>query len=512
MSAELESRDPRLFWSDLCAHARRRVRHAGAIASLIMAAGVTIAAIMPQWYRSEAVLAVLPAPEFTVREPAGSRDNPNAPLALTQIMSAEAALLASRDVAREAVQHLGAATIYPLHGPVGWNPIARSVAWVMGSAPASQSAEELAVRQLMHETRVLPARDSNVITITVRDPRASMGPLLLRAILDAYAHQRQAVYADPQLPVVQAELHRAEAEAADAAAKLAAFRRERALVDVQSEQQLLLHQRDSLAALLAESDADFESAKERSIALERQLARLPRTTTLYADVGDAGIARQNELLIDLRGRLAAASLHYRDSSALMRRLRGEIVAAERAGRKLLKGPSPRTEHVGAPAERDALSLDFARTRAAFAGASGRSAALRRSLWATASSLKQLASSEVEERALVRAKEAAESSLVAARRMLGDRRLMEAAEQARTSRVRLLQAPPPVPTPIAARLIVLAIAAVAAGGGALVVTVGHYVWRPVIYSKHTLEAATGIPVLSTVETRPDLAEAGMRSSV
>ena len=73
----------------------RNRRVATWIFGAILSLSLVLAALMPARYRASATLAVLPAPEFTVRPDAGSREQAANPLAMDQIMKAETEISAA---------------------------------------------------------------------------------------------------------------------------------------------------------------------------------------------------------------------------------------------------------------------------------------------------------------------------------------------------------------------------------------------------------------------------------
>jgi uncharacterized protein involved in exopolysaccharide biosynthesis len=81
--------------------------------ALVVAAFLVAAALLRPSYRATATLAVLPAPEYTVRGAAGSHDSSTVSLALDQIMKAETAILDSDDLHAATLRKLGPAAVYP---------------------------------------------------------------------------------------------------------------------------------------------------------------------------------------------------------------------------------------------------------------------------------------------------------------------------------------------------------------------------------------------------------------
>ena len=104
---------PALSWRELAMHAWigrwRAICAGGAVLSMALLA----AALISPAYRAAAVLAVLPSPEFTVRQAAGSHDSSASALALDQIMKAETEILGSDDLHAATLRRMGPATLYP---------------------------------------------------------------------------------------------------------------------------------------------------------------------------------------------------------------------------------------------------------------------------------------------------------------------------------------------------------------------------------------------------------------
>src|SRR5271156_1567196 len=103
--------------AEFVAHLRARRRGAIKLFAMTVAAGLLIAALVPPRFRATATLAVLPAPEFTVRQEAGSRTFNNSALALDQIMKAETEILESEDLHADTLAEIGVGSVYPSLDP-----------------------------------------------------------------------------------------------------------------------------------------------------------------------------------------------------------------------------------------------------------------------------------------------------------------------------------------------------------------------------------------------------------
>jgi hypothetical protein len=97
ISHQLEADDPAPL-VEFLAYAYVRRRRAAVILIGIMALAFAIAAVLPSYYRATSWLAILPSPEFTVRQDAGSHAVTSAVLALDQVMKAESEILQSDEL------------------------------------------------------------------------------------------------------------------------------------------------------------------------------------------------------------------------------------------------------------------------------------------------------------------------------------------------------------------------------------------------------------------------------
>ena len=255
--------DPPPF-SEFAAHAYARRHRAAAVFGGILGVFLLIAAVLPAHYRATASLAVMPSPEFTVREDAGSHALNNAALALDQIMKAETEILGSDDLHEATFAQFGtgsqpvlpgALVVYPDLSPDAHaNPVLHAAKalvaflaspWRGASNHGPAATLETALTRFANDLRVLPAKDSNVIDVSFTLKDASLSARVLNAMLDRYAALRRRIYNDPQLAVAQREADAAFARVRQADTDMTAFKAREGFSDFAAERDLKLRRRSA---------------------------------------------------------------------------------------------------------------------------------------------------------------------------------------------------------------------------------------------------------------------------
>jgi uncharacterized protein involved in exopolysaccharide biosynthesis len=162
-----------IIFSDFLAYARSRARQLTYIFLTLFGLAALVSALIPPHYKATATLAILPSPEFTVRQDAGSHTATAAMLALDQIMKSEIAILSSDDLYKSTIDDFGIGRLYPEiveHAPSPWLARIALSAWHWVSRPwlpeSRQSDADRALKKFSDHIRISPSKDSNVIDIT----------------------------------------------------------------------------------------------------------------------------------------------------------------------------------------------------------------------------------------------------------------------------------------------------------------------------------------------------------
>jgi uncharacterized protein involved in exopolysaccharide biosynthesis len=486
---------------EFLAHAYLRRAPAAVIFACVLGTFILVAALLPTRYKAEASLAVLPAPEFTVRPDAGSNNFNASALAMDQIMKAETDILASDDLHAEVLRKVAIRTIYAALADPGdpgfvhtWlRPLATP--W-LGPARTGQDAMiERALLRFDSDLDVRPSKEGNVIGISFKADDGPTAALVANTLLSTYAARRTRLYDDPQLRVVTQEAEAVRRASVHAGSRLAAFKAAHAISNYDEERSHLLRRRSD--TLQAKADVDMAAAAQQALMdeLDRQIAAQPSSKDMFREHdSDTRLQAIDGTLIDLRNRLSVARVHYLDSSRMVTDLNGQIAAREGERQRLSADPSPSVSRAGPNPAREALMLDRARAISELAAARSRAKSQQHVL---ADIDAALAATDTQEQALdelVRQKKVADDNFTAASRVMAERRLTEAEDSLRLANVRVIE---PARTPLKPEPLKLLL--VLAGSmlglvGASAYLVASFAARPTFLTAAGLAQATGLPVL------------------
>jgi uncharacterized protein involved in exopolysaccharide biosynthesis len=468
-----------------------------------------VAGLLPAHYRASATLAVLPSPEFTVRPDAGSRDQAANPLAMDQIMKAETEILGSDDLHLATLQRLGAEALYPGSSPqADRRGIARVVhgvlhaiasLWIPTASDRQAQALERQLHLFANDLLILPAKDSNIITVTYsnRDPVLAAGAV--NTMLTLYAAKRRALYDDPQLEVVRRETAGLAVAALDADRALASFKRTHAITDFEAQRGLLLGRKNAADQAVADATLSVAEQSARIQTLDRELSREPETIGVFTEQDhDTRMQTAEAALQDLRTRLAGAAERYRDGSRLMRELRAQLAAREGELERMASAPATSVIRRGHNPDLDTLRLDRLHALAELVAARARLETLSDQQATLTQALKDCEANDAALQTLQREKLAADDNLRSASRLVSERHLTEAEDALRLANVRVIQSArvPQAATPLP--FFVVAAGVLFGGLFAAAWLVAVFLARGVFLTEEGLEQALDLPVLASFQ--------------
>jgi uncharacterized protein involved in exopolysaccharide biosynthesis len=491
--------------AEFIAHLRARRRGGAKIFAMSVAAGLLIAALVPARFRATATLAVLPAPEFTVREEAGSRTFNSSALALDQIMKAETEILESEDLHADTLADLGIGAVYPSLDPA----VPRSLPvrlmssivglllspWRVRPGNPVAALQDRALSRFADDLLVLPAKESDIITVSFGNRSGEVAARAINDLLARYAQRRGHLYDDPQVMVVRRETDALAVAVRDADAALASYKRVHAISDSFAERALLLHRQSDAAQALADAQAAGAEQHARLAVLDRQISEVSRPVPLYQEQdADTRLTAIDASLVDLRANLGVARTHYLDSSRRVTDLQAQLQVREAERAQMASQPNPSVVRAGRSLAVDPLLVDRAHAAAEQAAAAAHAAALLTELADVAGALARLEAAETSLAELARRKGVADANFAAASRVLAEQRLTEAEDALRMANVRVIQpARPPLRQTATRLLICLASVLLGAMAATLWFLVG-YAARPTFLTGEGLAYATGLPVL------------------
>jgi uncharacterized protein involved in exopolysaccharide biosynthesis len=495
------------FVCHLRVHKGRALR--GFLAVFIPA--LVVAALLRPSYRATATLAVLPAPEFTVRNTAGSHDPNTSALAMDQIMKAESAILDSDDLHAAALHKVGEARVYP--DLFGADPPGLAVRvlratlhallspWRVTPADMEAALHQRALKHFESDLDLLPTKDANVITVSFDNPSNQAAADVVNALLALYAARRTHLYEDPQEAVVRKAVATTEAAAAAADRRLAEYKARNGISDYIQQRDLLLHRLTQASQTAATAEASRAEQAARVAAITQQLRAEPVSVPLFRETDpDTRLQAANAALLDLRTRLAAAREKYLDGSRIVTSLNAQVVAQEAEAARLGTDPTASVMRQGRNGNFDSLRLDRAHAGAELAAAEALLSAARKEAATVQAALDRLDTAEVGLLDLQRLSLAAADDFRTASRILAERHLTESEDALRLANVRVIQPAlvPQKPRPVP--LLVIAAGFVFGCLAGLGRIVARYVLQPVFLTGEGLEFASGIPVLAVFPAR------------
>jgi len=503
MSLLSKEREPPPY-NEVIAHVRARIQQGAAILFLFVGLSLLLAAFMTPHFTATAVLAVLPAPEFTVRQSAGSHAFSTSALAMDQIMKAETEILESDELHSVTLQSIGLARLYPSLGPADRGAISRMLKvsldalqspWrTLPSDPAA-ARFELGLERFSSDLRVLPAKDANIITVSFEHPNRALAAQIVNDLLGRYAARRRQLYDDPQVAAVRHETDLLGHAVRIADADIAAFKSQHFLTDEDIERELLVRRHSAETQALADAQSQVTEQRVRGVTIDHQIGATPTEIGLYQERDpDTRLQAIDASLVILRAQLESSREHYKESSRRISDLVDQLNARVQDRRRFTQDPSDSAARRGRNSNYDVLLLDRAVAAANLAAADSRVTTLHNELHAIETRLAEMPQLEAELAELLRHKAVADAAFANASRVLAEQHMTEAEDALRLANVRVIE-PARVPQRPTKTGILVMIAGTLLGilSASLWMVAGLAI-RPTLLTAEGLAGATGLPVL------------------
>ena len=409
---------------------------------------LVVAACVPAHYRATATLAVLPAPEFTVRPDAGSRDQAATTLALDQVMKAETEILGSDDLHQAVLAALGPNDVFPGSAPGQRSTLGKFAHLVLApilsiwvAAPTNVAAGKLEqeLRRFRSDLLILPAKDSNIVAVSFTSKRPEQASAVVNTLLALYAVKRKELYDDPQLDAIRREKTALELQAAEADRQLTNFKRLSGISDFTAQRAFLLQRASSLEQALADAKGLVAELEARTTSIQQHMRTEPSSLSLYRESDrDTRLQLASSALQDSETHYAEAAERYTAGSRVLASMRAQIEARRSAVQAMEVDRSPSVSRQGRNANLDQLELDHERASADLSAARSLLKSLTMQRGELASFISGFNQSESALHSLERDKGSAEENLSNMNRLLSDRHLTEAEDALRFANVRVIQ--------------------------------------------------------------------------
>lgn len=238
--------------------------------------------------------------------------NEQSAASMDEIITSYGMVLQSDAVARDVINGVGFAKIYPAlyeaekNGSRGLLAGVRSLLGMHSKTPM-----ERATYRLTHsDTKIEVPKDSAVIQVTLFNPDPAVAKQALGMLINRFLEQQAQIGRDPQLEFVQSQVAFYKKKVTDAQAAMESFELKNHISAMDEENSYLLKQRSDLEAQLALNKVRIEEDQRKSAALHDQLKTLAETVDLHQEDRDAALDAARTQLVELQVRQESLSTSF----------------------------------------------------------------------------------------------------------------------------------------------------------------------------------------------------------
>lgn len=231
-----------------------------------------------------------------------------------EILYSDADILRSPDLARDTINAVGLARIYP--------KIAAD-----GHGPQREMAD--AVKSFAGDMLIDVGLQSDVINISFLNPDPKIAQQTIQELLSHFYSSEAVIYANPQLQFEQDEAQKSEQKLAAAQQALAEFRQTNKISDMTAQINQLLQQRTEVESKLALAKAQVLEAQQKEAAYKELLASVPELVTTTAN-GETyqGIDVVQEQIAQLKAKRDQMAATYRPGSPIFNSINASLASLE----------------------------------------------------------------------------------------------------------------------------------------------------------------------------------------
>ena len=470
------------------------------IMAVTMGVATYIAFQIEPKYQAKSTLLILLGPEHAVRPLAGQQITNNFNIDPEQVFRTEADILDSIDLQRGVIEQVGVANLYPelLKPPspmMQWIRQARAQATTflgLHSGPGAAAASEPIVqaeKKFAQNFGVNVDRKSNMIQVAFQHPDRLMSAQILRLVEARYFALRGKLFADQQLPIVQADENRARDQLTAADAKLADFKREHNVANFADRQRILMTEQGALEDQLAKVDGTISGLQARRGDLAQQLK---------VASGQANTKSAPDAAAPLQGIVSAYQKRQQEAETTYR----GSPAYDAARTEILKSQADVAKMRSTQAF--SVSQELNKTDADLRTNQATRDTIKAQLDDISTQLADINANESQVHELERTRGVLEDNYRGIAKIASDRKVVEDVDVHRESSVRVVEAPRVPDQPVAIRSSILLIGAIVGLVLSTIVSLMSGFFRGVYLRPEALEADTGLVVLSVVPDDRSLA--------
>ncbi|HTW71822.1 MAG TPA: hypothetical protein VME47_18200 [Acetobacteraceae bacterium] len=243
----------------------------------------------------------------TPQQPLGSNER-------REILYSDADILRSPDLARDTIEAVGLARIYPK---------------IAAGHHSLRSKMDAAVKSFASDMLIDVGLQSDVINISFLNPDPKIAQQTIQSLLAHFYSSEAVIYANPELKFEQAEAQRSEQRLAAAQLALSQFRQENKISDMDAQINQLLEQRTAVESKLALAKAQVLEAQQKEAAYNELLSSVPELVTTSAN-GDTyqGIDVVQEQIAQLKAKRDQMAATYRPGSPIFNSINASLSSLE----------------------------------------------------------------------------------------------------------------------------------------------------------------------------------------
>jgi uncharacterized protein involved in exopolysaccharide biosynthesis len=235
-----------------------------------------------------------------------------------EVLYSDADILRSPDLAREVIDKVGLARLYP---EIAAQPL------------TPEHKLDAAVKAFSADRVVDVGLQSDVLNLSYLSPNATVARDGLQTLVDQFFAREAEVYANPQLTFAEAEASGAKAKLADAQKALAEFKARYQISDLQQQVQQFIGSRTDVESRLRIAEGRAKEAEDRQNALKQLLDSVPENVTSSAPGEQYRTVDDIESRLEqLRAKRSEMSINYLPNSDLLKPIDAQIAALTAAAK------------------------------------------------------------------------------------------------------------------------------------------------------------------------------------
>jgi uncharacterized protein involved in exopolysaccharide biosynthesis len=251
-----------------------------------------------------------------------------------EVLASNIAIMTSRDILERVITTVGIETLYPdLVDPPAWQlAIHHTIAAIRDGLGIESTPEALldrAIRKFAKRLKIEAVKKTNVIEVTFEHPDPQMAARVTNLVVDYFKQKTLAVYSDPNLGFMERQVAEDRASLLAAEAKLASYRQDNGIYQLNDQIDLLLRQRIEIDTSFKGLVSRLQELQGMVASLRAQRKTVPANIALYRETERHKVLDDTQSqLLTLRLREKELAAKFKDSYPELANVREQIAIAE----------------------------------------------------------------------------------------------------------------------------------------------------------------------------------------